>query len=195
MAKFGRLTAEIDSGVWGTPANFNAFRVLAALLHGTLVVGVSQTLRRWTESANCTGQGGHHLAHILVLSFFAYSQPSQIGCLPYFHSPHMVWHYCKFRMQVWNVLHAARWKYRVQKIARTSPSAHHRINLSGYIFATEARIDNRKNNLLNINIFPICPYNMVNFGPLSFGCTKMLYMILRPTWPESARDQYANQVD
>jgi len=30
--------------VWGTPANFNGFRVLAALLHGILVVGVSQTL-------------------------------------------------------------------------------------------------------------------------------------------------------
>jgi len=42
----GPLTAEIGSGVWGTPANFNSFRVLAALLHCTLVVGVSQTLRR-----------------------------------------------------------------------------------------------------------------------------------------------------
>jgi len=40
------LTAEIGSGVWGIPPNFNGFRVLAALLHGTLVVGVSQTLRR-----------------------------------------------------------------------------------------------------------------------------------------------------
>jgi len=40
------LAAEIVSLVWGTPANFNWFRVLAALLHGTLVVGVSQTLRR-----------------------------------------------------------------------------------------------------------------------------------------------------
>jgi len=29
-----------------TPANFNGFRVLAALLHGTLLVGVSQTLQR-----------------------------------------------------------------------------------------------------------------------------------------------------
>ena len=46
MVNFGPLTAEIGSGVWGTPANFNGFRVLAALLHGTLVVGVSQTLRR-----------------------------------------------------------------------------------------------------------------------------------------------------
>jgi len=27
----------------GTPANFNGFRVLAALLHGTPAVGVSQT--------------------------------------------------------------------------------------------------------------------------------------------------------
>jgi len=46
MVNFGPLTAEIGSGVWGTAANFNGFRVLAALLHGTLVVGVSRTLRR-----------------------------------------------------------------------------------------------------------------------------------------------------
>ena len=57
MVNFGPLTAEIYSGVWGTAANFNGFRwkcrtqklaklVLAALLHGTLVVDVSQTLRR-----------------------------------------------------------------------------------------------------------------------------------------------------
>jgi len=46
MAKFGPLTAEVGSEVWGTPTIFNGFRILAALLHGTLVVGVSQTLRR-----------------------------------------------------------------------------------------------------------------------------------------------------
>jgi len=46
MVNFGALTAEIGPVVWGTPANFNEFRVLAALLHGPLVVGVSQTLRR-----------------------------------------------------------------------------------------------------------------------------------------------------
>jgi len=40
------LAAQIGSGVWGTLANFNGFRVLAALLHGTPAVGVSQTLRR-----------------------------------------------------------------------------------------------------------------------------------------------------
>ena len=46
MVNFGPLAAEIYWRVWGTPVNFNGFRVLAALLHGTLVVGVSETLRR-----------------------------------------------------------------------------------------------------------------------------------------------------
>ena len=46
MVNFGLLTAEICWRVWGTPTHFNGFRVLAALLHGTLVAGVSQTLRR-----------------------------------------------------------------------------------------------------------------------------------------------------
>jgi len=46
IVNFGPLAAEICWRVRGTPANFNGFRVLAALLHGTLVVGVSQTLRR-----------------------------------------------------------------------------------------------------------------------------------------------------
>jgi len=40
MANFGPLAAEIGSLGWGTPANFNGFRDLAALLHGTRVVGV-----------------------------------------------------------------------------------------------------------------------------------------------------------
>jgi len=49
MVNFGPLVAKIGPVVWGTPANFNGFGVLAALLHGTVltvVVGVSQTLRR-----------------------------------------------------------------------------------------------------------------------------------------------------
>jgi len=43
MMNFGLLATEIVSLVWGTPANFNGFRVLAALLHVTLVVAVSET--------------------------------------------------------------------------------------------------------------------------------------------------------
>jgi len=34
MVNFGPVAAEIVSGVWGTPATFNCFRILAALLHG-----------------------------------------------------------------------------------------------------------------------------------------------------------------
>jgi len=63
MVNFGPLTAEIGSEVWGIPANFNGFGVLSPLLHGTLVVGVSQTLPRWTEGATYIRQGGHHVGH------------------------------------------------------------------------------------------------------------------------------------
>jgi len=70
-------------------------------------------------------------------------------------------------MQVWNVLHAARWKYRMQKSLQKSPSGHHLTTLLGYIFTTEARIDNPKKNLLSSNMSSRCPHNMVNFGPLA----------------------------
>jgi len=48
MVNFGLRAAEICWRVWGTPANFNGFRVLAALLHGTVAMGISQTSQRWT---------------------------------------------------------------------------------------------------------------------------------------------------
>jgi len=51
IVNFGPLAAEIRWRVWSTPTNFNGFRVLAALLHDTVVVGVKKTLRRWTEGA------------------------------------------------------------------------------------------------------------------------------------------------
>jgi len=66
MVNFGPLTAEIGPVVWGTHANFNGFRVLAALLHGIRAVCASQTLWRSTEGATYNRQGGHH---ILVQSY------------------------------------------------------------------------------------------------------------------------------
>jgi len=62
--ELGPLTAEIHSGVWGTSANFNAFRVLAALLQW-------QTLRHWTEGATYVLQGGHHILVVRFLSVLA----------------------------------------------------------------------------------------------------------------------------
>jgi len=66
IVNVGPLAAEIVLLVWGTSGIFNAFRVLASLLHGTLEVGVSQTARHWTEGATCIRQGGHHVGHWLA---------------------------------------------------------------------------------------------------------------------------------
>ena len=72
------------------------------------------------------------------------------------------------------MLHAARCKYRTQKIVKYLPSGHHRTTLSGYIFATKARIDNGK-NLLSSNMSSTCPHNMENLaimaevGPVVWG--------------------------
>ena len=65
------------------------------------------------------------------------------------------------------MLHAARWRYRTQKIAKKSPFWHHRTTLSGYIFATKACIDNRKKSLSNGNMSSICPQNILNFSRLT----------------------------
>jgi len=45
IVNFGPLAAEIGLPVWGTPSNFKGLRDLAALLYGSQVVSVSQTLR------------------------------------------------------------------------------------------------------------------------------------------------------
>ena len=70
MVNFVPLAAEIISLVWGTPGNFNGFRVLAALLHGTLVVGVNQTaaLNRGRHLYLAGRPPRWALAHILVFT-------------------------------------------------------------------------------------------------------------------------------
>jgi len=72
MVNFGPLTAEISLGVWGTPANFNGFRILAALLHSSQVVSISQTLRRWAQGATYVWRDDHHVGHwpTFLLYFF-----------------------------------------------------------------------------------------------------------------------------
>ena len=103
MVNFGPLAAEIVSLVWGTPANFNGFRVLAALLRGTLVVGISQTLWRWTKGATYILQGGHHVGHwptflvficseVLTFCSFAFIVPRVSLLPPPLWSVCMWWH-------------------------------------------------------------------------------------------------------
>jgi len=69
-------------------------------------------------------------------------------------------------MHVWNVLHAARWKYRTQKWCKKSPFEHHRTTLSGYIFATKARIDNRKKLVKQQYLLQMSP-QYGELGPLA----------------------------
>jgi len=78
MMNFGPLAAEIRWRVWGTPANFNRFRVLAALLHGTVVVGVSQTaaLNRGRHLYSAGRPSRWALAHILVAILKIFFQTS-----------------------------------------------------------------------------------------------------------------------
>ena len=73
------------------------------------------------------------------------------------------------------MLHAARCKYRTQKSRQKSLSGHHRTTLTGYIFATKARIDNRKKNLLSSTICSRCPHNMVNFGLLAAEIVSLVW--------------------
>jgi len=52
MANFGPLAAETGSRVWGTPANFNGFRVLATLLQRRRSPEANQTLHYvWPSAA------------------------------------------------------------------------------------------------------------------------------------------------
>jgi len=80
--ELGPLAAEIGPVVWGTPANFNGFHVLATLLHGTLVVGVSQTLRHW-EGATYIRQGCHHVGHWPHISSFFLNFSLTLICLSF----------------------------------------------------------------------------------------------------------------
>jgi len=53
IVNFGPLTVEIGSGVWGTPANFNEFRVLASLLQRRRSPEANQTLHDvWLSPAS-----------------------------------------------------------------------------------------------------------------------------------------------
>ena len=56
MANFGPLTAETGSGVWETPASFNWFRVLAALLQRRHFMSTSCVLLYWQRYGTAVQQ-------------------------------------------------------------------------------------------------------------------------------------------
>jgi len=66
-------------------------------------------------------------------------------------------------MHVWNVLHAARWKYRTQKIAILAPSD----NFIRLYFRSWVMYRQSEKNLLNIDTSSTYPRNIVNVGLLT----------------------------
>jgi len=99
----------------------------------------------------------------ILSSFFSspnLSRCRKIGCLPH------GWPQCEFRMQVWNVLHAARWNTghkKVAKIAIWAPSH----NFVGLYLRNEGTYWQLEKNLLSSNTSSICPQNMAYFSPLT----------------------------
>ena len=80
----------------------------------------------------------------------------------------------EFRLQVWNVLHAARWKCRPkngQKLAISAPSH----NFVGLYLSKQDTYRQSEKNLLNSSISSTCPYNMVNFGLLTAEIVSLVW--------------------
>ena len=69
-------------------------------------------------------------------------------------------------MQVWNVLHAARWKYRMQKWCKNCHLGTI-AQLCRAISSQLRRVSTIGKNLLSSNISSTCSHNTANFGPLT----------------------------
>jgi len=67
MVNFGSLAAEIVSLVWGTPANFNVFRVLAALLSSQ--TAAMNTGRHLYSTGRPSRWALSHISSLFIYSF------------------------------------------------------------------------------------------------------------------------------
>jgi len=92
--QYGELAGEICWQIWGAPANFNWFHILAALLHDTWVVGVSQlslpiaALERGRRLHSEGRPSRWALAHILV---FCLNWRSSCIMWASWHGNHVSW--------------------------------------------------------------------------------------------------------
>jgi len=79
---------------------------------------------------------------VFLLSYYLFlsicSQPSQIGCLPYFHT------WCGLSVNLGRRSEMCCMRLAENTGHKKSPSGHHHTTLSGCIFTTKASIDNRK---------------------------------------------------
>ena len=126
MVNFGPLATEISWLVWGTPANFNGFHVLASLQYCS---DVAQ--RKPTKLCTMLGR--------LLGWYTIYTFSEAVAPLPlmeFWQVQNLLYVQMCCMQLIENIGH--------KKIAKKLPSGHHRTTLSGYIFATKTCIDNRK---------------------------------------------------
>jgi len=170
----------------GHPCKFQpVLRLGSITARHSIVVSVSQTLRRGTEGATYIRQCGHHVGHwptFLVLSCFLWrlygADADIIMFAPWFLLSIFFYlfpslYLSRLTLDVYHtsthgvaLVHAnlgcrsetsCRRLSKIQdaKIAKNSPSAHYRTALSGYIFATKA-LSTIWKDLLNSNISSTC---------------------------------------
>jgi len=100
--------------------------------------------------ASLWNMAGHYIfvlwfllsVYLLSSFFLAYFQPSQTGCLPYFHTWCGLCSNLGCRSETCCTRLAE--NTRCKKIAKNSASGHHHTTLSGSVFATKTCIDNQK---------------------------------------------------
>ena len=98
-----------------------------------------------------------NFSFFFFLFFLACSQPSQIGCLPYFHT----WCGLSANLEGRSEMCCTRLaENKGRKIAKNSPSAHHH-NFVRLYFRNWDMYRLLEKNLLNSNISSTCPHNMV----------------------------------
>jgi len=104
------------------------------------------------------------LLHLLLLFFLAYSQRSEIGCLPYFYT----WRGLSANLECRSEMCCMRLDGNTGcKNYAKNRHLHTIAQLYQAVSSQLRHVSTIGKNLLNSNIFSTCLHNMVNFGPLA----------------------------
>jgi len=143
----------------------NVHSAMSTTSHPFVSIWCSRLLREATDQflwpPHAIGQAIIFLpcGFFLYLSFFfflAECQPSQIGCLPYFHTCCGLCANLRCRSETCCTQLAV--KYRTQKSRQKLPSGHHHTTLLGYIFATKAHTTVRKKLVKQQYVLQMSPH-------------------------------------
>ena len=100
--------------------------------------------------------------YLLSSFFLAYSQPSQIGCLPYFHT------WCGLSANLGCKSETYCMRLAENTGRKISPKIRHLRTIAQLCRTMSSQLRHVSTigkKLLNSNISPTCPHNMVTFGP------------------------------